>query len=280
MSDQQARIAALAGAIALVVLLTYLRFCGSVSLPPKPAPPQGPTGTTTQLLKQSTASPAVYKNFVDTDAAAAGVPAPSPAQLAQKLAYRVDEVRHVLEPGKPPIEVAGLRIRIERAGDQIVLVAENLLDSAIAYEITTAPSTGAGLCSGATALPFNAMTIAKGGSERRTECTYRDGMAIIVSKVETMEVLPLSAWYLAQVPPSVLGIESRIARGHRGVEGTERCSSVTPQVVRTGLERGEIGWRDLADFYARHRCQTYPFPSTYRAFKSDGERSLPAVIGG
>jgi len=280
MADQQARIAALAGALALVVLITYLRFCGSVALPPKPPPPQGPTGTTTQLLQKSTASPAVYKNFVETDAAAAGVSAPSPSQMAQKLAYRVDEVRHVLELGKPPIEVAGLRIHVERTGDQIILVAENLLDSAIAYEITSAPSTGIGLCSNTTALPVNAITMAKGGSERRTECAYRDGMAIIVSKVETLEVLPLSAWYLGQVPPSVLGIEGRVARGHRGVDGPERCSSVMPQVVRTGLERGEIGWRDLADFYARHRCQTYSFPSTYRAFKSDGERNLPVVAGG
>jgi hypothetical protein len=280
MPDQQARVAAYGGAFALVVLIGYLRFCGSVSLPPKPPPPRGPTGSTTQLLQKTSASPAVYKGFIENDAAAAGVTAPSPSQMAQKLPYRVDEARHVLEPGKPPIEVAGLRIRVERSGDQIILVADNLLDATIAYEITTAPSTGTGLCNSASPLAFDAVIISKGGSARRTECVYRDGMAIIVSKVETIEVLPLSAWYLSQVPPSVLGIEARIARGHRGVQTKEPCSSVVPQVVRTGLERGEIGWRDLADFYARHRCQTYQFPSIYRAFKTDGERSLPAVAGG
>jgi hypothetical protein len=208
------------------------------------------------------------------------VPAPSSTQIAAKLPYRVDEARHVLEPGKPPIEVAGLRIHVERTGDQIILVAENLLDSAAAYEVTSTPSTGEGLCSGTVALPYNAMVIAKGGSERRTECTYRDGMAIIVSKVETIEVLPLSAYYVSQVPPSVVGIDQRLGRGHRGIEGGEKCSSVVPQVVRTGLERGQIGWRDLIDFYARHRCQTYLFPSNYRAFKADGELALPVVAGG
>jgi hypothetical protein len=53
-----------------------------------------------------------------------------------------------------------------------------------------------------------------------------------------------------------------------------------PQAVRSGLERGEIGWRDLIDFYARHRCQTYQFPLLYRAFKIDGERPVPAVSVG
>jgi hypothetical protein len=84
---------------------------------------------------------------------------------------------------------------------------------------------------------------------------------------------------LSQVPPTVVGIEERIARGHRGVQTGESCSSMLSQVVRTGIDRGDIGWRDLVDFYSRHRCQTYQFPPSYRALKSDGERALPAVGG-
>jgi hypothetical protein len=78
----------------------------------------------------------------------------------------------------------------------------------------------------------------------------------------------------------VVGIKPRIARGHYAPTATERCSVALPQAVRSGLERGEIGWRDLVDFYARHRCQTYQFPLLYRAFKSDGEHSVPAVSMG
>lgn len=277
MSDQQTRILTLVGAFALVVLISYMRFCGSMTLPTKPPPPTGPTGTQTQLLSKSTASPAVYKGFIDSDAASAGVVAPSPAQMAQKLAYRVDEGRKVLEPGKPPIELAGLRIRVERAGDSMIMVIENKLDSDIAYQVVSSVSTGGGACNSVTALPFNAMVIAKGGSERRTECVYREGMAIIVTKVETLEVSPLSAWYVSQVPPSIIGMENRLSRGHRGVTAGQACSPVVPQVVRTSLERGEIGWRDLIDFYARHRCQTYVFPASYRAFKSDGALTIPYV---
>lgn len=279
MLDQQFRIVTLAGACVLVAVISYLRFCGSVALPAKPPPPVGPSGTQTQLLSKSTASPAVYKRFLESDAALAGVRAASPEDMAKKLAYRVDEARHVLEPGKPPVELAGLRLRLERTSDRVVMVIQNLLPSDVAYAVTSAPSTGAAGCSRAAALSFNAMVIRKGGTERRVECGWRDGLAIIVTKAETIEVSPLSAWYLSQVPPSVMGIEERIARGHRGVETTERCSPVVSQVVQTALERGEIGWRDLADFYARHRCQTYQFPSSYRALKIDGERSIPAVAG-
>ena len=50
-------------------------------------------------------------------------------------------------------------------------------------------------------------------------------------------------------------------------------------VVRNGLDRGDLQWRDLVDFYARHRCQTYQFPVSYKALKQDGERPIPAVDG-
>ena len=276
MSEQQYRIGVLAGAVVLVAVIMYLRFCGSVGLPPKPPPPMGPSGTQTQLLTKSSGTPTVYKGFLEADATTAGVRAPSLEDMAKKLPYRVDEARHVLEPGQPPIEVAGVRLRVERTNDQAVLVIQNLLDSDAAYEVTSAPSTGGSACNSARPLPHNAMVVAKQSSERRTECLWRDGLAIIVTKVETIELSPLQAWYVSQLPPLVVGVDDRIARGHRGVEQKEKCSGVVSQVVRTGLDRGDIGWRDLIDFYARHRCQTYQFPSTYRAFRKDGERSVPA----
>jgi hypothetical protein len=279
MLDQQARIATIAGAFALVVVISYLRFCGSVSLPAKPPAPEGPTGTQTQLLAKSSASPVVYKGFLEADAASAGVRVPSLNDMAKKLPYRVDEARHVLEPGKPPLELAGVKIYLERASDQLILVVVNQLDTTIAYNVTSTPSTGAATCTSVAPLAFNAMVIEKGSSQRRTECGWRDGMSIIVSKVETMEVSPLSAWYLSQLPPALVGIETRIARGHHGVEPKEKCTPVMSQVTRTGIDRGEIGWRDLVDFYARHRCQSYQFPSSYRSLKSDGEVAIPAGTG-
>jgi hypothetical protein len=273
-SESQFRLGVFASCAALVVVIAYLRFCGSLSLPAKPPPPAGPTGTERQLLAKSTGTPAVYQSFVERDAAAAGVKVPSIDDMGRKFAYRVDEARHVIEPGHAPIEVAGLRLHVEKSGDAAVLVMQNMAASDVAYEVSTAP--GGATCEPARPLPFNAMVIAKGASETRTECEWRDGMTIVATKVETIEIPPLSSWLLSHVPPELVGIDERIARGHH-VEGRDKCSTVMAARVRSGIENGNIGWRDLADFYARHRCMSYQFPPSYRAFKSDGERQLPAV---
>ncbi|MEO8549747.1 MAG: hypothetical protein ABI678_07230 [Kofleriaceae bacterium] len=273
--DPQFRIGVFAGGLVLVGVITYLRFCGHMSLPGKPPPPTGPTGTQRQLLSQTTATPGMYLDFLERDAASAGVRTPTVEDMSRKLAYRVDEARHVLSLGQPSLEVAGLRLRVERSGDTIVLVIQNLLTMDLAYHVATEPSIGTGLCNSARPLPINAMVIAKGATETRTECVFRDGISIVVTTVETVELGALSSYYLSEVPPVLVGIDDRIARGHHGVDTKEPCSAVSSSVVRSGLERGDLGWRDLVDFYARHRCQTYQFPPTYRAFRSDGERQVP-----
>src|SRR5438128_981489 len=140
MTDQQFRMSVLVGGSILVVLVMALRFCGSVAIPTKPPPPQGPSGTATQLLTKSTASPTVYRAFLDSDAVEAGVRAPSVDDMARKFVYRVDEARHVLAPGTPPIEVAGLKLHLERSGDIVMLVIQNATTSDLAYEVSTVPS--------------------------------------------------------------------------------------------------------------------------------------------
>lgn len=262
----------------LVAGLTAVSFGGSVSLPPKPPPPSAPRGTSGELLTRSAATPAVYRDFVARDAAAAGVRPPTLDELSRKLPYRVDEARHILEPGQPSLELAGVRLRAVRLSEGLALEIENATGADIAYDVATAPMPAV-RCNAAPVLPFNAMTIGKDRRETRVECSWRDGIALAVTRVETLELSPLSAWYLNHVPPSIVGIEPRLARGHQVPNTTGRCAFALAQAVRSGLERGEIGWRDLVDFYARHRCQTYQFPMSYRAFKGDGERTIPAVPG-
>lgn len=279
-SDAQFRLGTAAGAIALIASITFVRFCGSVSLPPKPATGAGPTGPASNLVARSTATPVVYQDFLQKDAATAGVHVPSIEAMQRKFPYRSDEQRHVLEVGEAPIEIAGVRLTVAKVDGSLVLDVHNLTDSDLAYVVETAPIPNVAGCTSARAIQFNAMVISKGSAERRVECTWRDGMALAVTRVETLEVPPLSAWYLSLVPPRLVGIEDRIARAHRAPATSEKCSTVVSQVVKSGLERGQIGWRDLVDFYARHRCATYRFPSLYRAFKSDNEREVPVVDAG
>ncbi|MDB4962092.1 MAG: hypothetical protein JWP01_2091 [Myxococcales bacterium] len=278
-SDAQFRLGVVGAGIAVAALIATMRFCGSVSIPPKPAPP-APTGNQSQLLTKSAATPAIYQEFLERDAQAAGVPTPTIEQMTAKFAYRVDEARHVLEVGQPAIDIAGVRLEAKRDADALVLEITNTTTSDLAYHVASSPMPNISGCTSARAMLFNAMVIAKGKNEVRVECVWREGMSLAISRVETLEVPPLSAWYLTLVPPRLVGVEDRIARGHKRAEISEKCSTAVSQAVRSGLEQGQIGWRDLVDFYARHRCPTYRFPSGYRAFKTDGERSVPDTAAG
>ncbi len=279
-SDAQFRLGVIAGAIVLGLGIGTVRFCGSVSLAPKPPPPSGAYGTSTQLLTKSTGAPAVYQDFLARDAAAAGVMTPAYEDMTRKLAFRADDVRRVLEVGEPSIEVAGLKLTAVLANETLALEIVNVSGANLAYFIKTTPTPAVADCVKARPLPFNAMVIDKGAKETRVECVKREGLAIVVTKVETVEVTPLAAFYMRQVPPALVGVESRVARGHVAPKTKEPCSPILSQAVRTGFERGEIGWRDLADFYSRHRCQTYSFPLGYRAFTEDAQRQIPATGSG
>jgi len=45
------------------------------------------------------------------------------------------------------------------------------------------------------------------------------------------------------------------------------------------IRSGDIEWRDLVDFFARHRCNTYSFFDRYKAFQGDGLEKLPVLEG-
>jgi hypothetical protein len=278
-SDEQFRFGVLAGGVALVVGISVVRFCGSVSIPEKPAPTYA-TGTQSQALTKSTASHGVYLELLSKDAAAAGVRTPTIEDMSRKLAYRVDEARHVMEVGQPAIDIAGVRLSLVHERDLLVLEITNTTESDLAYSVISQPTPNISSCTSASPLAFNAIVVGKGKTERRVECVFRDDMAIAITRVETLEVAPISAWLLGLVPPALIGLDPRTSRGHRGVVANETCASVVSQAVRSGLEKGQIGWRDLVDFYARHRCPTYRFPLTYRAFKADNDQAIPVVDSG
>jgi hypothetical protein len=275
-SDQTFRLGVLVGGGVAVVLIAVLRFCGSVTLPPKSAAPTGPTGTAKQLVTQASAQTPVYEQFLREDAAAAMLPVPTLDEMSRKLPHRLDDSMHPLKIGEP-IELAGLRLKLEASAETLTLHIENLAPNAVAYHVDT--DTGLGtVCNSARVLPFDAMVLQKGGSETRVECVYRDDIHLRVTRVEAIDLTPLEAYFVDHVSPALVGIEPRIARGHRPQGDT--CANTQSQAVRSGLENKEITWGDLIDFYARHNCQRYQFPPSYRAFRSDGERVLPAIDPG
>lgn len=268
-------------AVVLIAGIARVRFFGPApALPPRPAAPPPAATSAEKLLGTSLSSPAVWRNFIEADARAAGIPAPTAAQMNKRFVHRSDSVRHELSFEQPKVSSAGLDVAMERGeGDTTVLAMTNTTESDVAYRVTLTPSIGSSVCNAAAQLATNAMVIGKGGTARRTVCVFRSDLTLLISKVETMELPPLSSWYLQQVSPLAVGLEPRLAKAHRS-EGRSNCSPIIPQSVRGGLENGELGWRDLVDFYARHRCETYQFPNNYRAFIRDNERPLPAVAPG
>jgi hypothetical protein len=275
-SDVQFRAGVVGAATLLVVGITLVRFCGSVSLPAKS------TATATRTsggnyAEQSNNSAPIYQDYLAKDASIANVATPSLEDMSRKLPYSVDERRRVLEVGQAPIEVAGLRVSAHKQGDTLVLAILNTTESTFAYHVVSEPTPKIAGCNSVDALPLNAIVIAKGERQVRAECGWRQGMAIAVTRIETVELSPLSAWYLNQVPPEQVGIEDRVGRGHRVPQNAPKCISLSSTAILNGIENGEIQWRDLVDFYARHRCQTYPFRETYRALTSDGQRRIPAT---
>ncbi|MEJ7603353.1 MAG: hypothetical protein WKG01_36030 [Kofleriaceae bacterium] len=263
-SDGQFRTSVVGGALGLAAIIGIGRFCGSVSLPPRPVLAIRAPAAQTALTEQAAAAPAVYEDHLARDASTAGLAVPTLDDMTRTLPYRFDDKRHVLEVGEQPVQIAGLALVISRAREGLVLAIENTTGKDVAYHVVSAPVPTTNGCNSAPALPFNAVVLARGAREVRVECAWRTGMALAVTRVELVELPPLSTWYLSQVPAPLLGIEPRIARGHRS-PNTSVCSPIASHALESGLEHGEIVWRDLVDFYARYRCQTYQFPLTYRA---------------
>ena len=275
------RLGTLAGVVVLAGSLTYLRFCGEVSLPPKPPPPVT-TGPASETLGRVAASTDSWMAFVTRDAAAAGLPAPSATEMGKKLLHRVDEQPFVIAPGEGSKEVAGVRLTAVAKADAgnkqlLALQIENLTGADLAYRVLTEPRPGGAACNQRGILGHDAIVVRKGGTVVRSECVYRPGMSLRIARVETVELQPLMAAYLSRVPPAALGAEPRLARGHQPElpSGWTVCTTVASQAVRADIDEGRIAWRDLVDFYARHRCDTYRFPEGYRAFEKDGQRPLP-----
>ncbi len=278
MSETGFRLAVALAAVVLIAGGARVRFFGRTpALPPRPQSPPPAVASAERLLSSSLASPAVWRNFIEADARTAGVSAPSAAQMSKRLPYRNDSERRELALGAPKVTAAGLDLSLERGdGDTAVLVMNNLTESDVAYRVQLTTNLGAAVCNAVTPLATNAMVISKGGAVRRTVCVIRPDLTVLLTRIETIELPPLSSYYVQQVSPLAVGVETRVAKSHRSGARTN-CSPIVPQSIRGGLESGELGWRDLIDFYARHRCETYQFPVTYRAFTRDAERPLPVV---
>jgi hypothetical protein len=270
--------------VLVMVIVIASRFSYPLDLPAKP--PRPAPVDPDALRRMDFESPAVYQTYLEQDSATYGVRRTLAEEMTKAFPYENSSVPRRVKLGAPPIDTGMLEISAEtqklvvRQGtsrgtrEHIVLRVKNKLDVPVAYRVQTALGVVDDVCRNKAALDQNAFVIPPRQAIMRTECTALSGVDLHVTQVESMALPPLSGAYVSRLIPDHLGLPERTSAGHKISVG-KSCGTVPQQTILIGMGKGTVSWRDVVDFYARHRCETYDFPVGYRAFTSDGQHKLP-----
>ena len=254
--------------------------------PPAPERPKAPPAPEALMNGELRFSPLVYRGQVEQDARSFGVPAPLAGELEAPFVY-VEELRErrALKP-KSPIETPHLRLSLVVEKHQasldgqsfrfehLVLRIENRTGKYLAYRIATdVPDKKK--CSSKGDIPHNAIVLEPNQTVLRTECLYRNHTSIDVERVEVIELPQLAAVYASRLPATSVLYDTRTSAGHVPLKGALCPQTFSWRDIQEGIDRKQIGWRDVIDFYGRHNCDEYAFFRSYR-FRKDPAAPLPA----
>lgn len=279
-AENHFRIAVLGGAAVLMLLLGTMRFCGEFSLPGKPPVPAVSASKASSIAETIKLSSASYDNYLKEDVASFGLRQVSAHEMSTVFPYRADAERHVMEVGDT-IDVLDLSLTLTvgkvsgSKRNHMILTIENKSHMSLAYRVQTKPSSGTASCKRMAHLSHNALALPPGGKSSRAECVYRSGWNLEVTGIETVQVPELGFHYVSSLAPEGVGLDARTAKRHKAPHNQMSCSGPTSATLRKAIASGAISWRDQIDFFARHRCKTYKFPRAYKAFRKDGQITLP-----
>ena len=278
--DTVFRLAVIGAVVAVSIGVFALRFGYAIELPAMPPEPAGALEQARAVSDEIARSDRAYRERLRRDAQRLRAPT-EPEELERAFRFERDEPGVTLRTRQlDTIEAAGLRLHLEvepipgSHRQQMVLVIENLTEHHLAYRISTRPTAGTRTCRHKRAIPHDAIAIAPGHRERRSECTYERGWGLEILGVEVIELPKLGYYYVSQLRPRDIGLSSRTSGAHRPAAGAP-CDLIVSTRVTRALESGELSWRDAVDFYARHDCRQFTIPSDYRAFDRDHARRLP-----
>jgi hypothetical protein len=269
-------------AIALGVLILH----AASSPPPTPKRPEPPPPPSAMINSDMRFSVVYYKGLIESDAKSYGIIPPAYDDLCQPNPY-FDELHDKQRLRlKAPIETRHLRITLEvskettviesqkLSTDHLVLRIENRTPLYLAYRIQTSmPERGK--CAMKAALPHNAIALEPEQTIVRTECLYRKEASIDVNRIEVIELPALSAYYVSRMPPNATLYDPRTSAGHTPPRGALCPQTFSWREIKEGIDKKELGWRDVIDFYARHNCTEYSFFKSYR-YRGDPGAPLPA----
>jgi hypothetical protein len=271
-------------AAAILVLVAAWRLLRKPPAPPPPPPARPSAAAPATVLKYS---PIMYRGLIEQDARELGLPAPPLAEMAAPFPY-ADELGtpRVLRPGgalRTAHLALSLSVRREEGAieqqsfraDHLVLKIENLGARHLAYRVQTRVLPRGGRCGSKGDIPHNAVALAPREMLTRTECLQQRGGAVEVLRVEVLEIPALAYHHVSRLTPGLVLYDARAAAGHQPPRGEACPQTLSWREIRDGAERGDIGWRDIIDFYARHSCREYAFFPAYR-YRADPAAPLPA----
>jgi hypothetical protein len=270
------------GVAGLGVGMAVLFGSGPPPAPPRPRPPSPNAPQGIEMRYSAT----MYRALIEQDAKAMGVVAPTWGGMMAVFPY-FDELSSV-----HPLRAGGvlrsrhLRLslgvrRVEGAvegqsfrADHLVLKIENTSDSYLSYRVSTRVPAAA-RCEAKGVIPHDAIALRPHETILRTECLFQKAAGIDVTRVEVIEVPQLSYHYVSRLIPALILYDPRTAAGHAAPKGAVCPQTFSWRDIRDGAQRGDIAWRDIVDFYARHNCDEYAFFPGYR-YRTDAEAPLPA----
>lgn len=276
-SEGRFRLAAYIGTAGAFLFLLSMRFDGAFALPPKPKPPAAPSA---RVLDEMKYNADYYREILLEDSRKFALnPPASVEEMGKRFPYENLEQQKRLAPGGT-LDLGTLKLtaRVEKRDNwrdpHLVLRIENTTDQPVAYSVQTSTGRDPARCLKKANLQHNAMAIPARQFVDRTECMYREGMEFAILRVETVRLPALSYHYVSRLDPLDLVMDERASKGHEAPAGG-LCKSLNNQIIRVDMQRQKVSWRDIIDFYARHRCEEYAWPRGYRAFNADGQYTLP-----
>jgi hypothetical protein len=269
--------------VATVAIGSVLLYAGG----PPPAPPRPKPPAVDQSSAAIKYSATLYRALLEQDARAYGLPVVHPEEMA-----RIFPAFQEGGGGDRKLKVGGsiqtphLRLSLlvrKEAGsmegqaysaDHLVLRIDNLTGKTLAYRVETAVPDQE-RCASKGVIAQNAIVLFPNQSVSRTECFFRADQRITIKSIDVMEVPRLSGFYLSRLVPGLVLYSPRTSAGHTPPKGTPCPQTVSWRDIRDGADRGEFGWRDVIDFYARHSCAEFAFFPAYR-FRTTAAAPLPA----
>jgi hypothetical protein len=279
----------LAAAVSMVAIVglgvgTLFLFGGGPPPPPeRPRPPPPPEAMMNGELRYS---PVVYRAQIEQDARRFGVPIPPSGQFEAPFFYLHELTSSRKLTAKAPVETQHLRLSLDvekreatlegqrYRSEHLVLRIENRTAKHLAYRIlTSVPDPRK--CGSKGDIPHNALVLAPQQTLRRTECLFRGAASLDIDSIEVIELPPLAAVYVGKLPAIPALYDRRTSSGHLPEKGNTCPQTFSWREIRDGVDRKELSWKDVIDFYARHTCDEYAFFRTYR-FRTDPAAPLPA----